>query len=255
MALPKFSKECKVRPNGIKIGKRQLEMMKLLRANPSGSDLLFKKLPTTFAYDDFTADAAGDIISTKVLVDGLLNELKRHLIEETKLRFLPKEDKKTSEKASLTAVVKEWCESLDPKSFEQLFADGTERFLQHLRSATNDEELFITRLAKLATGLRTEDWDAQTEKAFIESLEKYIQTAKAFHDTTVAETINETSSYQVTYADEKGSSTTRRFDKVEVSARGKLLFNQICASLEAMGQSISEPEKRQVLMEVLKRMC
>lgn len=255
MALPKFSKECKVRPNGIKIGRRQQEMIKLLKANPSGSDLLFKKLPNAFAYDVFTADAAGDIVSAKTLFDSLLNDLKKHLIEETKYRFLPKEDKESGRKATLTAVVKEWCESLDPKSFEQLFPDGTERFLQHLRSATNDEELFITRLAKLAAGLRLEDWDGQTEKAFFEALEKFMQTAKAFHDTTVAETINETSSYQVTFADEGGNSTTRRFDKVEVSARGKLLFNQISASLEAMGQSISEPEKRQVLMEVLKRMC
>ena len=58
-------------------------MIRLLRANSSGSDLLFKKLPTTFAYDDFTADAAGDIVSAKTIYDGLLNELKKHLIEET----------------------------------------------------------------------------------------------------------------------------------------------------------------------------
>ena len=255
MALPKFSKECKVRPNGIKIGKRQQEMIKLLRANSSGSDLLFKKLPTTFAYDDFTADAAGDIVSAKTIYDGLLNELKKHLIEETKLCFLPKEDKESGKKATLTAVVKEWCESLDPKSFEQLFSDGTERFLQHLRSATNDEDLFITRLAKLATGLRIEDWDGQTEKAYFAALEKYMHTAKEFHDTAVAETINETSSYQVTFADGDGKKTVRRFDKVEVSARGKLLFNQITASLDAMGHSISEQEKRQILMEVIKKLC
>ena len=88
MALSKFSKECKVRPNGIKIGKRQQEMMKVLRENASGSDLLFKKIPTTFAYDGFSADAAGDVISAKTLFDELLNELKKHLIEERNNRQL-----------------------------------------------------------------------------------------------------------------------------------------------------------------------
>ena len=34
-----------------------------------------------------------------------------------------------------------------------------------------------------------------------------------------------------------------------------LLFNQITASLDAMGHAISEQEKRQVLMEVLKKLC
>ena len=255
MALPKFSKECKARPNGTSVGKRQQEMMKLFRANSSGSDLLFKKLPAAFDYSNFTADAVGDIVSAKMLFDGLLNELKKHLIEETKLLFLPEEDKKHGKKVTLTAVVKEWCESLDPKSFEQLFSDGTERFLQHLKSATNDEDLFITRLAKLATGLRIEDWDGKTEKTFFAALEKYMQTARNFHDTAVAETINETSSYQVAFADEDGKKTVRRFDKVNVSTRGKLLFNQITASLDAMGHSISEQEKRQILMEVLKKLC
>ena len=169
--------------------------------------------------------------------------------------LVPGAEKLEQKKVTLTAVVKEWCESLDPKSFEQLFSDGTERFLQHLKSATNDEDLFITRLAKLATGLRIEDWDGKTEKTFFAALEKYMQTARNFHDTAVAETINETSSYQVAFADEDGKKTVRRFDKVNVSTRGKLLFNQITASLDAMGHSISEQEKRQILMEVLKKLC
>ncbi|MEG1884597.1 MAG: restriction endonuclease subunit S, partial [Clostridia bacterium] len=125
----------------------------------------------------------------------------------------------------------------------------------HLKSATNDEDLFITRLAKLATGLRLEDWESKTEKKFFEALENFMRTAKAFHSSIVAETISETSSYQLMFADEDGVNTTRRFNKVDVSARGKLLFNQITASLEAMGQSIPEHEKRQILMEDLKKIC
>ena len=82
-----------------------------------------------------------------------------------------------------------------------------------------------------------------------------MKTARDFHSSVVAETINDTLSYQITFADEDGASTTRRFDKVEVSARGKLLFNQITASLDAMGHAITEQEKRQILMEVLKKLC
>ena len=152
-------------------------------------------------------------------------------------------------------VVEEWSDNLDQKSFEQLFSDGTDRFLQHLKTASNDEEQFIVRLAKMVTGLRLEDWDAKTIKLYFEGLKQFMKTAKDFHSSVVAETINETSSYQIVFSDEDGESTTRRFDKVEVSARGKLLFNQITASLEAMGHSISEQEKRQILMEVLKKLC
>lgn len=255
MALPQYSKESSRRPAGERIRRRQLEMVKLLRANTSGSDLLFKKLPEAFDYQEEFADAAEDVIGTKDLFDGLLSELKQRLIRKTKDAFLPEKDKESGRKKSLTAAVKEWCDRLDPKSFEQLFSDGTDRFLQHLKSATNDEDLFITRLAKLATGLRLEDWDSKTEKKYFEALDNFMRTAKAFHSSVVAETISETSSYQLMFANEDGISTTRRFNKVDVSARGKLLFNQITASLEAMGQSISEQEKRQILMEVLKKLC
>lgn len=255
MALPKYSKESTKRPTGEKLVRRQLEIMKLLRQNTSSSDLLFKKLPEAVDYHGDYADVATDIIDAKGFFDGLLTELKQELISKTKAAFLPENDKKASKKTTLTDAAKDWCNRLDPKSFEQLFSDGTDRFLQHLRSMTNDEDLFITRLAKLATGLRLEDWDNKTVKQYIDALARFMKTAKDFHSSVVAEAINDTSSYQVTFADEEGTSTTRRFDKVAVSARGKLLFNQITASLEAMGHSISEQEKRQILMEVLKKLC
>jgi hypothetical protein len=255
LALPQYSKESIKRPGGERIRRRQLEMIKLLKANTSGSELLFKKLPEAFDYQDEFADAAEDVIGTKELFDGLLSELKQRLIRKTKDAFLPENDKESGRRKSLISAVKEWRDSLDPKSFEQLFSDGTDRFLQHLKGATNDEDLFITRLAKLATGLRLEDWDSKTEKKYFEALDTFIRTAKTFHSNVVAETISETSCYQLVFSDEDGLSTTRRFDKVDVSARGKLLFNQITASLEAMGQSISEQEKRQILMEVLKKLC
>ena len=255
MALPKYSKECVKRPSGERLLRRQLEMMKILRQNISSSELLFKKLPEAFDYHEEYADAATDIIEAKGVFDGLLGELKQALIKKTKDAFLPENGKKAGQKLSLLDTVREWCDLLDPKSFEQLFPDGTDRFLQHLRSSTNDENMFITRLAKLSTGLRLEDWDSKTSKLYSDALARFMKTAKDFHSSVVSETINETSSYQVTFADEEGINTTRRFEKVEVSARGKLLFNQITASLEAMGHSISEQEKRQILMEVLKKLC
>ena len=255
MSLPKFSRESIQRPSGEKLNQCQLAMIKLLRQNISGSELLFKKLPEIFNCRDKYTDVARNIIETKLVFDGILDELKKNLIDKTTAEFLPKSDKESVKKISLIDAVKEWCEQLDPKSFEQLFSDGTDRFLQHMKSATNDEDLFITRLAKLATGLRLEDWDSKTSVLYTETLTRFMKTAKDFHSSVVTETINDTSSYQVVFADEEGDNTTRRFDKVEVSARGKLLFNQITASLEAMGHAISEQEKRQVLMEVLKKLC
>ena len=60
--------------------------------------------------------------------------------------------------------------------------------------------------------------------------------------------------FRSTYIDNNGVAVTKRFDRVEYSNRGKLLMNQVRSALDAMGRSISEQEKRQVLMEVLKQL-
>ena len=255
MALPKFSKESVCHPDGSKIVKRQLNMIRLLRQNFSGSDLLFKKIPDAFDYkDEFTADIAEEIIATKRVYDGLLAELREELIKITRELFA-KYDKNDSRRSSLISVMKEWGDSLDSKIFEQLFPDGTDKLLQFIMDATNDEDAFITKLARQATGLRLEDWDSKTQETYLATISRYIATANEFHSSIIAETINDTSSYQLTFADEGGVSTTKRFERVEISARGKLLFNQILSSLDAMGHSISEQEKRQILMEALKKLC
>lgn len=256
MDLPKFSKESKSTPDGRKIVDRKLAMIRLLRQNISGSDLLFKKLPETFGYrDEFTADVAEDIIDTKQLYDGILQDLKKQLICEMQEIFMKPKAKGIAKRMTLTSTMQDWLETLEPSVFEQLFPDGTNRFLELLTSITNDENLFVARAAKLATDLRLEDWDNNTHSFFIEAIKSYKTTAEAFHSSVITDTINDTSSYQITFADDIGQATTKRFDKVDISSRGKLLFNQITASIEAMGHSISEQEKRQILMEVLKKLC
>lgn len=61
--------------------------------------------------------------------------------------------------------------------------------------------------------------------------------------------------YQLTYEDEAGCTVTKRFDKVETSKRGKLLYNAIESAISGMGQAVSEQEKRQILMDVLRELC
>ena len=256
MALPKYAKECKVHPGGKAIIRRQTELLKLLRQNIGASDLLFKKLPDLFGYKgEFTSDVAEDIINAKNSIDSLLEELRAYLVAETKRLFSPNGEDENTSMTSLSSIVFDWCEALDPKIYEQLFPDGTDRFLQLLRNDGSDEFQLISKLAKLTTGLRLEDWDDRTLPVFSDTIARFILTAKTFHSSVAAESISDTSNYQITFADEDGQSTTRRFERVEVSTRGKLLYNQISAALEAMGHSISEQEKRQIIMEILKKLC
>ena len=123
------------------------------------------------------------------------------------------------------------------------------------KSITNDENAFIMRLAKTAIGLRIEDWDSSTIDTFEKKLTQYKATAESYHTETTRQDTEQASNYQVTFIDADGGSITKSFERVESTKRGKLLYNQITQSLDAMGHSITEQEKRQILMDVLKKLC
>lgn len=256
MALPKYAKESKKKPNGDNVRKDFLQMLKLLKQNISGNDLLFTKLPASFGYKEFQSGLADNIKSAKDYYDGFLPNIKKALTGELKSLFCIEKNKGQLKKMSLSSVIKDWCDSLDQAVFNQLFSDGTEKCLGFFKSITNDDDLTITRLAKLATDLRIEDWDANVRQMFIANMTKYKNTAESYH-AAVKETESgqNISTYQISFIDDNGIVVTKQFDKVEETGRGKLLHNQVTAALTSMGRSISEQEKRQILMEILKSLC
>ena len=69
---------------------------------------------------------------------------------------------------SLSSVIRDWCESIDQSAFEQLFTDGTDRCLGLFKNISNDDDATISRLAKLSTDLRLEDWDDKIRNLFLQ---------------------------------------------------------------------------------------
>ena len=256
MSLPKYAKDMKRMLSGERVDGRYLAFVRLLRQNVGAHELLFQRLPEAFGYaPDFTPGVCENIAAAKAYFDSALLVLRRSLIKETKEMFASTNTRHFG-MTSLSSVIKDWCESLDATVFEQLFPDGTDKCLLLFKSVTNDEDTFIARLAKIATGLRLEDWDDSTHKRFTRNLARYKATAEQYHvKAEQQKTAANDSNYQVTFADDAGATVTKRFDRVDISKRGKLLLNAITSDIESMGHSISEQEKRQILMEVLKKMC
>ena len=114
--------------------------------------------------------------------------------------------------------------------------------------------MLIARLAKATTGLRLEDWEDSTCTVFSAALEQCRKTAEGFQRENTTAIDGTTDGYQISYLSKDGQAITKRFEHTEISGRAKLLLNTIVEELDSMGRSISEQEKRQVLMEVLKNM-
>ena len=256
MSLPKYAKDSKKAPDGGKLRKDYQEMMKLLKQNVNGNELLFEKLPKAFGLNEFHESLADNVTSAKEYYDSYLSKVKKALRDEIKNIFVMQDLAPQIRKMSLSSVIKDWCESIDQSAFEQLFTDGTDRCLGLFKNISNDDDATISRLAKLSTDLRLEDWDDKIRDLFLQNVRMYKETAEGHHGIQKENTEGvETSAYQISFTDDSGEMVTKRFERVENTGKGKLLYNQVTAALDSMGRSISTQEKRQILMEILKTMC
>ncbi|TCL57090.1 hypothetical protein [Allofournierella massiliensis] len=259
VSLPKYVKEMKSAPNGKEIDRGYVGFIQLLRQNPSGYEFLFEQIPQAFGYTSFVEGVADNIRAAKEFYDNALSDLRDILILRVKKLFAGEHKNRAVNQMSLSSVIKDWCESLDQNVFEQLFVDGTDRCLGLLKTASNDERAFIARLAKITTDLRMEDWNDYTLEKCLINLERYKETAEGFRKEPDAvdssQKLIQADSYQISFVLDNGEFEIKRFDRVMTSNRGKLLYNKIVSDIESFGQAITESEKRQILMDVLKKLC
>jgi hypothetical protein len=111
---------------------------------------------------------------------------------------------------------------------------------------------------RYATGLRLTDWSDQTFVDFQNKIKQYKETACGFEVEDSQESVateEPHSDYEFTFLNAQGKAAKKRFAKIDYSPRAKLLRNSLLANIEAMGQSISEQEKRQVIAEILQEFC
>lgn len=253
-SLPKFTKESKKTLDGKKIDKRHLALLSSLRSGLNGQDLLFEHLPKEYGYSEFNVGVSENIEKSKLFFDSLLEETKQLLLDEVQHCFA--NGKKINRDTSMSSIIRDWLETLNENIYSHVFNNGTEKCLKLFKNITADSDIFIVRLAKLATDLRIEDWNNDTYLKFKNRIVEYKETAEAYTEDANANLKDDTNEiqvnqYQLTLYDNNGMIKVKRFDKVERSKRSDLLYNAVEAQLLSMGQSIPESEKRQVLMELL----
>lgn len=253
LSLPKYTRESQKNADGEPINKKYTVFLRQLRSNNNAYDFLFTKIPDLFGYTtDQLPGLINIILETRKFFDSYLDKLRITLIEF--ISDLLSTDKSTAHETQI--ILSNWKNSLDPDVFEQIFTDGTEKFLNLLHEDYVSDEYFISKLTKIASGLRIEDWNDSTLQVFKNQIQNYKQTAESYHKTEILPAVdNPDNNYQVTFVNDDGIPTVKRFEKVEISNRGRLLYNTLTADLDSMGTSISESEKRQILMDVLKKIC
>lgn len=254
LSLPKFAKETQYlyaavgEPRKIQTAHMKfIGSLKQLDVNPR--EFLFDKVFHIFRYKDFDEGIVDNIIAVKSEYDSIVRNLIEYLIEKVKTLFVEGEYK-----GSLPSAIKDWYEGLTDRTRQNLFRGNENRVLELMASITNDDSVFIQRLAKAITYLRIDDWNSGAVDDFLRDLSEFKTTVEDFNACNDENAIG-TASYEILITDNNGNTVPKRFDKTEYSDRAKLLLNEMASHLDEYGQSITEQEKRQVLIELLEKLC
>ena len=256
MSLPKFAKEMTKTYKGkeefktISASHRKfVNSLKQLDINPR--EYLFEKVFALFGFKEFSADVVDNIAQTKKEYDVAIVSLLKALVSDLKILFTPKGQ---DVRGSLTSIIQDWYSSLKETTIQHLFANSENQILDLMKTITNDETTFTQRLAKAVTALRVEDWNEGTIATFIKDLTVFKETIEEYDSQIIDET-SAADSYKLITTDSEGREVVKTFNRSEYSNRAKLLYNEITNSIDEMGQSITEQEKRQILIEILEKLC
>lgn len=255
MALPKYTKDAVDTYLGDgnfnplpKSTKRFINSLRQQNDNPR--EYLFKKLFAAFDYKEFNLAIVAEIADTKRRLDSTLPALTSAIGSDIKALFGSKKKRE-----SISSAARDWYDELKPDTMQHLFPRGENKILELFKTATSDDALFIQRLCKAVSGLRIDDWAASTIRSFTSEIAAFKETVEAFDRSEKADELSASGTYRLVFSDANGNESIKTFPKAEYSPKAKLLLSDITTALDEMGQSITEQEKRQVLLEALEKLC
>ena len=257
LALPKYAKEQTGNDQG---AVRFVNALKQPDINPR--EFLFDKIPQFFNMKGFSLDVADNVVAAKAKYDGAIDALIVELADEVRTIFCHESVKKRLQSSaksvglpSLNSIIRDWCDGLKETTKQRLFDGMENRILELMQTVTPDETVFIQRLAKAVTGLRLEDWNDDTAKAFLVGLWAFKTMIEDFDSHKGNVSNKKDGNYKITFPNEDGHEITKIFPHTQTSPKAILLKNEILSMLIDYGQALTEQEKRQVLMEALETLC
>ena len=216
----------------------------LQRHKPDTQVFLFEELPLSFGLTAEDSDLLILIKQEKDFCEKYVAVLKEALANELKGKLEPS----APAVASLQSVCLDWSESHP----NHLGSGVNALIARAISSASGDEQATISRIAKACTSLRVEDWNDGRIDDFYSGIDEFIQQSKM--DNGSQDGSDNSNEYVVKFVDENMNMLERSFKRVECGPRARLLKNELLNSIDEMGNSISDAEKKQVVMDVLRSM-
>lgn len=251
LSLPKCSREMNYYyDNDKKVEKKRLKFIQSLKVPIVNTrEYLIETLKDIYGFESVDISLADSIRVTKEVFDSGKERLIKCVLGIIGEVFVG------TNGSSVVSTLKDWYDILDFRTIEHLFVNNENHILKLISTITNDEITFVQRIGKAITGLRIDDWNSNTVRTFREGLERFKTTVEEFNRNCKTDTGTGNQTIQIIITDKSGNDKVRSFEKIEYSDKANLLYQDITAAIDEMGQSITEQEKCQVLIDILTKLC
>lgn len=185
-----------------------------------------------------------------------LKKIKRYLDshDDAVREFLIKESNSIIDvnyTGSLKGNLNKWYIGLTDDQKSHLFNKETNEFLRLIQSRGNDDVELINRLAYNFSNLAIEDWNDNTINVYLDGIRNSI---KAVEEYEVACIKDESEGLiKIVFENSDSMHVEKTFNKTEITPLGSTLFNSIEELVEEYGDSVSDNEKRNILMNILSK--
>lgn len=252
-SLPQYAKQMKRVFEGedvwTSLPEKFLNLMKVFKLGYVGTqDVLFERIPLALEESEANFKASESLKEGKLFFDSALEKLEGTLADSVKSILVRLMSKNGSGK-SLRNLISDFMEALPENVESRIFENNAQILINVYRNATNDDFLTVQSLAKTLTGLSVDDWNDETVDVFLKKFQEWNETLLRYNESRKKRKNEE---FSVRFESDSGKKT---FSKVKISSRAKILQDEIFRTIDEMGASVSSAEKRQVLVNLLEKLC
>lgn len=206
---------------------------KLRILNENSIRFLFEEIPSILGVDDYEL-AVDKLIYAKKEVDKLTKNLYTNIQQDIKAIF------NLESNVSINNGLSQWRDILDSnKVYKNGFSGGFISFIENNKSL-NDEQSYLDKLSSYLVGLYVTDWNDDTPKLFLDKIDNLKQEIEN-ESFNMIEIDGNTEMVEIAVTVD-----------VELSRRAEMLLDDLNDMFEEYGSSVTEDEKRHILLEVLR---
>ena len=151
-------------------------------------------------------------------------------------------------KGSLHSLLKDWVRNNKLESSPLIYDTKTKEFLEYINEfTTHDENDIVEKISKIITGFYVEDWQPNELKNYENELNKIINNIKKID----IDKVNANNKITLVNGSEKIEKYLSSNDNI--SAIGTTMKNNIEEIIDEYGASLSEQEKINILINIIKK--